>query len=191
VPDFTQVSRAAQTTPFTATGTTYTTTVTAYLGDQVFFRVGDGTLTTAPAAAPTAATAPTTTAPTAAAPSAGRVLVIGAGISGLAAAKTLATAGYNVTVLEARNRLGGRMWTDRTTLSIPADLGAGWIHQAVGNPITTLANTYNVAYKIWLQFPTAFWLNTVETINVIPPATNTQVSASEVCMPRPLLSPTV
>ena len=116
-------------TPFTATGPTYTTTSSATLGDQRFFRVGLASATAPPTVAPTAVPTAAPTKAVVATPSSGRVLVVGAGISGLAAAKALATAGYNVTVLEARNRLGGRMWTDRTTLSIPADLGAGWIHQ--------------------------------------------------------------
>ncbi len=41
-----------------------------------------------------------------------RVIIIGAGISGLAAASRLNELGYNVTILESRNRLGGRIWTD-------------------------------------------------------------------------------
>ena len=41
--------------------------------------------------------------------SAGRVVVIGAGFSGLAAAYELTRAGYDVTVVEARNRVGGRV----------------------------------------------------------------------------------
>src|SRR5687767_9866468 len=40
---------------------------------------------------------------------AGRVVVIGAGFSGLAAAHELSRAGYEVTVVEARNRVGGRV----------------------------------------------------------------------------------
>ena len=72
-----------------------------------------------------------------------QVIVIGAGIAGIAAAKNLTAAGYNVTIIEARNRVGGRMWTDRTTLSVPADLGAGLIRNAIGNPITALAKKYN------------------------------------------------
>ncbi|HVJ28115.1 MAG TPA: FAD-dependent oxidoreductase, partial [Vicinamibacterales bacterium] len=40
---------------------------------------------------------------------AGRVVVIGAGFSGLAAAYELTRAGYDVTVVEARNRVGGRV----------------------------------------------------------------------------------
>ncbi len=52
-----------------------------------------------------------------------RVLVIGAGASGLSAAKQLHHLGYRVTVLEARNRVGGRTYTD-TSLTGEIDLGA-------------------------------------------------------------------
>jgi monoamine oxidase len=68
------------------------------------------------------------------------VLIIGAGIAGLSAARSLARAGVTVTVLEARNRVGGRVVTDRDTLGFACDTGAGWIHgPAGGNPITDLA----------------------------------------------------
>ncbi|MES9536700.1 FAD-dependent oxidoreductase [Actinomadura sp. NPDC000600] len=66
-------------------------------------------------------------------------IVIGAGISGLAAARHLADRGREVTVLEARNRIGGRVWTSRQWPGVPLDLGASWIHGIDGNPITDLA----------------------------------------------------
>ena len=52
------------------------------------------------------------------------VIIIGAGISGASAANVLVAKGFNVTIIEARNRIGGRIHTDRTTLSKPVDLGA-------------------------------------------------------------------
>ncbi len=67
------------------------------------------------------------------------VIVIGAGVAGLAAARRLARAGHVVTVLEARNRIGGRVWTD-VNEGVPMDIGAGWIHGPDGgNPLTALA----------------------------------------------------
>ncbi|MBL8098625.1 MAG: FAD-dependent oxidoreductase [Anaerolineales bacterium] len=72
-----------------------------------------------------------------------KVIVIGAGIAGLAAARTLADKNISVMILEARNRIGGRMWTD-SSLGVPLDLGASWIHGVNGNPITELAKRFNV-----------------------------------------------
>tara|TARA_B100000579_G_scaffold345856_1_gene298606 strand:+ start:411 stop:1709 length:1299 start_codon:yes stop_codon:yes gene_type:complete len=62
-----------------------------------------------------------------------KVLVIGAGISGLAAAKDLNDSGYDVTILEAKDRIGGRLYTDRS-LGVPLEVGANWIHD--NNPET-------------------------------------------------------
>ena len=62
-----------------------------------------------------------------------KVLVIGAGISGLAAAKNLNDTGYDVTILEAKDRIGGRLYTDRS-LGVPLEVGANWIHD--NNPKT-------------------------------------------------------
>ncbi|MFC9559071.1 flavin monoamine oxidase family protein [Agromyces sp. NPDC056965] len=55
-------------------------------------------------------------------------IVIGAGASGLGAARVLADAGKRVLVLEARDRIGGRMWTDRDSMSIPVERGAELVH---------------------------------------------------------------
>ncbi|MGY4649354.1 FAD-dependent oxidoreductase [Mycobacterium sp. URHB0021] len=52
------------------------------------------------------------------------VVVIGVGMAGLAAARRLSDGGMRVTVIEARERIGGRVWTD-TSLGVPIDLGAG------------------------------------------------------------------
>jgi len=68
-----------------------------------------------------------------------RVLVLGAGIAGLAVAKTLQARGYQVELLEARERVGGRIATSTVWQGLPVDLGASWIHGPVGNPITALA----------------------------------------------------
>src|SRR5690606_22810155 len=72
-----------------------------------------------------------------------RVVVIGAGIAGLAAARTLQDAGFEVIVLEARDRIGGRVFTS-TQLGVPLDFGASWIHGIDGNPIAELAENMGV-----------------------------------------------
>ncbi|MFM7679063.1 MAG: flavin monoamine oxidase family protein, partial [Roseiflexaceae bacterium] len=66
------------------------------------------------------------------------VIVIGAGIAGLAAAKDLQAAGKRVQVLEARQRVGGRIWSWREW-GEPIELGANWIETSKGNPLVNLA----------------------------------------------------
>jgi monoamine oxidase len=57
------------------------------------------------------------------------VVVIGAGVAGLAAARRLHEAGVRVVVLEARSRIGGRVFTARTAASpMPIELGAEFLH---------------------------------------------------------------
>jgi len=68
-----------------------------------------------------------------------KVIVIGAGVSGLAAAKTLVSRGHSVIVLEGRNRIGGRIATSAKWADAPVDHGASWIHGQTGNPITAIA----------------------------------------------------
>jgi hypothetical protein len=62
-----------------------------------------------------------------------RVVVIGAGLAGLAAAIELAKMDFDVVVVEARGRAGGRVLT-----ADGVDLGAGWVHGIEGNPLSGL-----------------------------------------------------
>lgn len=74
------------------------------------------------------------------------VIILGAGVAGLAAARDLSRAGLAVCVLEARDRIGGRVYTlHDPSLPLPVELGAEFIHgmptdihaivQAAGLPI--------------------------------------------------------
>lgn len=84
---------------------------------------------TAPKTAPK--TAPETAPKTA--PKDARIVIIGSGISGLIAARSLMKAGYShLIVLEAKNRIGGRIhsqqFTTQTGTKYINDLGAAWVH---------------------------------------------------------------
>ena len=81
-------------------------------------------------------------------------IVVGAGAAGLAAARELARAGRHVIVLEARDRIGGRVFTHRPQSSpVPIELGAEFVHgrsPALWN-IATAANLqlYEVSERHW------------------------------------------
>jgi monoamine oxidase len=69
------------------------------------------------------------------------VLILGAGAAGLTAARQLAQRGARVCLLEARTRVGGRIWTEHLAApdgegSMPVELGAEFVH---GQPRETLA----------------------------------------------------
>ncbi|MCB0921802.1 MAG: FAD-dependent oxidoreductase [Actinobacteria bacterium] len=68
-----------------------------------------------------------------------KVLIVGAGMAGLAAARALRNEGIEVEVIEGNDRVGGRIWTSFQWPDVPIDLGASWIHGLKGNPITDLA----------------------------------------------------
>ncbi|GLU10596.1 hypothetical protein SLE2022_273890 [Rubroshorea leprosula] len=66
------------------------------------------------------------------------VIVIGGGISGLAAARILHDASFKVILLESRDRLGGRIHTDYS-FGCPVDMGASWLHGVCNeNPLAPL-----------------------------------------------------
>jgi len=68
------------------------------------------------------------------------VIVIGAGVSGLAAATQLAQTGISVTILEARDRLGGRIFTIQDSHGMPTELGAEFIHGRPPEILTLLSS---------------------------------------------------
>ena len=83
-------------------------------------------------------------------------IVVGAGLAGLTAAYRLCAAGWKVTVLEARNRTGGRVWSYRFPQApeLVCEMGGEWIGKD-HKKIIALAKELNVplephAYRVWL-----------------------------------------
>lgn len=72
-----------------------------------------------------------------------RVVVIGAGIAGLTVASALTHGGVECVVVEARDRIGGRLHTVNLAGSM-VDLGGSWIHTPVGNPMRAFADQAGV-----------------------------------------------
>lgn len=72
------------------------------------------------------------------------VVVIGAGVAGLAAAAALQAAGLRCVVIEAADRIGGRAWTTTPSLLGGAafDQGAAWLHAAEHNPLVPIARAH-------------------------------------------------
>lgn len=62
------------------------------------------------------------------------VVIVGAGAAGLAAARRCQAAGVSFLVLEASDRIGGRVVTDTATFGVPYDRGAHWLHSAKDLP---------------------------------------------------------
>jgi len=62
------------------------------------------------------------------------VVIVGAGASGLSAARTLLSNGISVLLLEATDKIGGRAMTNHDIFGVPYDLGASWLHNGTDNP---------------------------------------------------------
>ena len=75
-----------------------------------------------------------------------RIVIVGAGAAALAAADELRIRGFhNVVLLEARDRVGGRIWTSSIGDGIPVELGATWIHGVRGNPVSDIVESNGIA----------------------------------------------
>lgn len=83
------------------------------------------------------------------------VIVIGAGIAGLRAASLLNAAGLDVTVVEARDRIGGRIYTDSSQTEIPVEYGSAFIDGA-GTSVGKLVEE--------LKMETHSWNKTLDTL---------------------------
>lgn len=74
-----------------------------------------------------------------------RVIVVGAGMAGLTAARALQEAGVEVVVLEARDRIGGRLWTEQVGPAT-VDMGGAWLHGIERSPLADFADGQGLAY---------------------------------------------
>lgn len=71
------------------------------------------------------------------------VIVVGAGVAGLTTARLLSADGRRVVVLEARDRIGGRVHTDRRDGHV-TDLGASWIHGIEDNAVADAVGAFGI-----------------------------------------------
>lgn len=75
--------------------------------------------------------------------------MIGAGLAGLRCADILLQRGFTVTVLEGRNRIGGRVHQETLENGYLADLGPNWIHGTKDNPIMDIASDTRTETGSW------------------------------------------
>ena len=74
------------------------------------------------------------------------VIIIGAGAAGIAAARHLQRQGLHCRIIEAGDRIGGRAWSDGTSLGVPFDRGCAWFHCGGRNPLAPLADIHEITY---------------------------------------------
>jgi polyamine oxidase len=105
--------------------------------------------------------------PSAASTPVDRVIVVGAGIAGLTVASALANAGVDCVLLEARDRIGGRLHTIDLE-GMPVDLGGSWIHHPVGNPLNKFAAEEQVECRPGNPLPTIGAYDAVDARHLTP-----------------------
>lgn len=75
--------------------------------------------------------------------------IVGAGLSGLRCADILLQHGFQVTILEGRERIGGRLYQDRLPNGVTVDVGPNWIHGTTTNPILDIARETGTVMGSW------------------------------------------
>src|SRR6185295_17732065 len=79
------------------------------------------------------------------------VCIVGAGYAGLTAARRLVQAGRSVVVLEARDRVGGRVWTQPLSDGSPVDRGGAWLAPKHDEIFALAAEMGVSTYKTWVK----------------------------------------
>lgn len=81
------------------------------------------------------------------------VVIIGSGAAGIGAGRVVRQTGSRFCLLEAKERTGGRAWTDASTFDgVPWDRGCHWLHDASQNPLRKLADEMGAAYDSGFSF---------------------------------------
>jgi len=95
-----------------------------------------------------------------------KILILGAGFAGLAAAQEAKRLGIEPIVIEARKRLGGRAFTEDVH-GIKIDLGASWLHSGFDNPLRDVAHAHAIPFR------EAYY----SSLTVVPDGTGKPISA--------------
>ncbi|CAL9667364.1 Pseudooxynicotine oxidase [Streptomyces sp. enrichment culture] len=119
------------------------------------------------------------------------VVVVGAGVAGLITARELARAGLKTLVLEARDRLGGRTWTDHR-LGRDLEIGGTWLHWTQPH-VWAEVNRYGLEVTRGPRSEETFWLAGEEVrrgtlddfMNLIDPGMTRLLADTMQWIPRP------
>ncbi|TGO61123.1 hypothetical protein BOTNAR_0134g00220 [Botryotinia narcissicola] len=80
-----------------------------------------------------------------------KVCIVGAGLSGLRCADILLQHGFDVTILEGRDRIGGRVHQINLPSGPLVDLGANWLHGSDDQPLLDMAKSTNTEVHTWAE----------------------------------------